>query len=339
MSKYLRVNDSDYKLTVKTSGTSGTIILDSGNNLAVKPGNWAGGVIVTGDLLVLGTSTTVSTVNMTVQDNIITLNKGESSSGVSEGAAGIEIDRGIKPMAKALFDESILYRTPSSAELSQGAFVFKDTTNKLIGLRTNVIDTAGGDLLLIGSTQGGTGVISVSGTADYESRVIDDDHIPNKKWVLDYATEYFASAVPRFIKQGNSILDINDNEDSSQPTLVLKLNDVVTDVWSNAYYRTQSIIISNNKIHATDENADLSLSGNGTGSVTIESVLKISTTSTDPEYNLDSTRLYVKTDNFDYQTNNGVKHCGGSGIFFVNAENVRDELVSRRKALAFSMIF
>jgi hypothetical protein len=51
-------------------------------------------VIVTGDLEVLGTTTTLSTVNLDIKDKIITLNDGETIAGVSGNFAGIEIDRG-----------------------------------------------------------------------------------------------------------------------------------------------------------------------------------------------------------------------------------------------------
>ena len=53
------------------------------------------------------------------------------------------------------------------------------------GILTNSIATGGGDPYLINS---GTGVINVSGTADYETNVTEDDDIPNKKYVDDAIT-------------------------------------------------------------------------------------------------------------------------------------------------------
>ena len=52
------------------------------------------------------------------------------------------------------------------------------------GILTNSI-TLGGDLYSINS---GTGVVNVSGTADYETNVTEDDDIPNKKYVDDAIT-------------------------------------------------------------------------------------------------------------------------------------------------------
>lgn len=51
-------------------------------------------VYIQGNLLVGGNSTAVSKTDMEVTDNVITLNKGETGSGVTLGQAGIEIDRG-----------------------------------------------------------------------------------------------------------------------------------------------------------------------------------------------------------------------------------------------------
>lgn len=51
-------------------------------------------VIITGNLTVQGNTTAVSSNNLTVTDNVIILNKGETGAGVTRGNAGILIDRG-----------------------------------------------------------------------------------------------------------------------------------------------------------------------------------------------------------------------------------------------------
>jgi len=53
-----------------------------------------GNVTIVGNLIVTGNSTSVTSTNTSVTDSIITLNKGESGSGVTTVYAGIEIDRG-----------------------------------------------------------------------------------------------------------------------------------------------------------------------------------------------------------------------------------------------------
>lgn len=51
-------------------------------------------VTIKGDLLVQGETVAIEVTNLTIEDNTILLNKGESGNGVSLGSAGIEVDRG-----------------------------------------------------------------------------------------------------------------------------------------------------------------------------------------------------------------------------------------------------
>lgn len=61
---------------------------------------------VTGNLNVDGTTTTISSQNLEVKDNIIEINKGENGAGVSKGTAGIKIDRGEKTDFFIVYDET-----------------------------------------------------------------------------------------------------------------------------------------------------------------------------------------------------------------------------------------
>lgn len=63
-------------------------------------------IIIDGNLTVMGTTTSVETVNSVIQDNIITLNKAEVGVGVTAGTAGIEIERGSAVNSTFLFNES-----------------------------------------------------------------------------------------------------------------------------------------------------------------------------------------------------------------------------------------
>ena len=175
---------NDYKIKVPSGGT---IRLDTGLN--------TGQVFITGDLNVQGNTTTINTTNMNIEDNIIVLNKGETGIGVTEGTAGIEVDRGtaFSGNSQILWDESKFWFDPWSATTKQGLWVFKtknfDTVN---GIYTNSIDTNGQALSLISK---GTGVVTVTGTNNYEKQVLsyddgtltilDDDTIPNIRAVVD----------------------------------------------------------------------------------------------------------------------------------------------------------
>jgi hypothetical protein len=61
---------------------------------------------VIGDFNVLGTTTTVSSQNLVITDNVITVNSGEISAGVTLGKAGITVDRGLAADANLVFNET-----------------------------------------------------------------------------------------------------------------------------------------------------------------------------------------------------------------------------------------
>jgi hypothetical protein len=338
MSRYVKVGDSDYKVSV-TEG--GTITLDTG----VAQGL----VKITGNLIVEGETTTVNTTEMSIEDRIITLNSGETLSGISTGdnTAGFEIKRGSLPTASLLFDENLSYvdsQTPFFVP-RLGQFVFKDKdpvtqAETLVGIRTNAITTGSNDidLVLVGE---GTAVATVKGTVNYERQVfqytsgtlsnltpIDDDIIPNAKALADFVDGYFILNPPEFLKVDNSSLQLYDQDVSAESILELKLDGVVVAQWTKDHYRLQDIDITNNIISTHTSDRDLILQSLGSESVVVDGNLAITVASADPVSAVDRTKVYVKDEAY-----------GGTGVFFVNKEETRDELVSRRKAIAYSMIF
>ena len=207
----VRVN-SDYKIQTNAGGQ---ITLDTGNNTGL--------VLITGNLQVQGDTTYINVVDMQIEDNIILLNRGETGNGVSEGTAGIEIDRGtnIYGNAQIFFDEAQNWNDPVTQTQRNGLFVFKTDSGGINGIQTNSIDTAGGDLYLISQ---GTGVISVSGTSNYEQQVLDytsgltpfdDDIIPNIKSVTDKITYDILNSPGDKIKRDNTQVIVYDNNISA----------------------------------------------------------------------------------------------------------------------------
>jgi hypothetical protein len=63
-------------------------------------------VTIQGDLTVQGTTVTIDVTDLTIEDNTILLNKGESGSGVTLGSAGIEVDRGTADNVKLEWNEA-----------------------------------------------------------------------------------------------------------------------------------------------------------------------------------------------------------------------------------------
>lgn len=331
MSKVVRVSDTDYKITVETGGT---IVLDTGVNTPIAPAGWIGGVIITGDLRVLGNTTTVDTANLAIEDNIILLNKGETGSGITEGSAGIQIQRSENSASLVYPDAQILY------DESADEFVLRYTNNTLIPLKINSIRTNNSDLE-INTGLTGSGVISVSSVPNYEVRATDPDDIPNLQWVYNYVLAFGGVAlVDRFSAfDGTTPLDTGARSydtDAGDPEskIVLEVDGITrTELTTSGVIITgnldaDQVRLAGNRIDINSSNQDLVLGASGTGSVVVDDNLRITVASTDPAFNADGTKVYVKDPEY-----------GGSGLYFVNRDDYRDELVSRRKAIAYSMIF
>ena len=324
MSKILNTS-GDYTIKVADAGT---IKLDTG--IAV------GEVLLTGNLVVNGTQTTVNSTEMSVNDNIIVLNAGESGSGITLNEAGLRIERGSKADVQFLFNESIVWNDPVSNTTKTGAFVLKDESGGNIGLEVRSISTGGGDLFLINA---GTGVISVSGTNNYETQVTDDDDVPNKKYVDDFVTTTVANTDFKKIRDGSITLtdvvvaDIESNPGQASNVTIRVDGNTNAIYWDN---RTEfhDLRIYDSTIQTTVSTGDLTLSAPGTGSVVIDDQLHIKAmpspddATVDPLAPTDGLRLYVKAP--------GV---GKTGLFYVNSSNVRDEILSKNRSLLLSMIF
>ncbi|SVD53779.1 uncharacterized protein METZ01_LOCUS406633, partial [marine metagenome] len=66
----------------------------------------AAAVAITGNLVVTGATTTITTTNTAITDNVIILNKDEAGAGVTAGTAGVEIERGSVDNASLIWDEA-----------------------------------------------------------------------------------------------------------------------------------------------------------------------------------------------------------------------------------------
>jgi hypothetical protein len=331
MSKVLRVGASNYKVAVNNGGT---ITLDVGNS----PGQ----VVVTGNLVVQGETTSINTSQITIEDQILILNKGfdangnalDFPAGIEDNGtgrvSGIEINRGSNPSyppARIVFDEEITWFDSQTGTNKFGAFSISadNNNNFMIGLRTNAIVTKDNADLVFSL---GTGTLSVRGSVgNYEDRCTDPDDIPNVQFVDDFVVSYFETTPPEFLKVGDSVLQIYDDSEDPETLLQLRLNNEPAAEWRPGSFEVQNIRIAGNEISTTTSNQDLIISCDGTGSVVVNDVLKL-TISSDPAYEVDGIKVYAKTQAY-----------GGSGIFFVNKENNRDELISKSKAIAYSMIF
>jgi hypothetical protein len=318
------VTDGDYTIKVASGGT-----------LTIDTGNQIGQLYLTGDLVVNGAQTNVTSTNLSINDNIIVLNAGEAGAGITLNQSGIRIERGSLPDTQILFDETITWNDPVSQTIKTGAFTLIDEAGGNIGLNVRSIATGGGDLFLINA---GTGVISVSGTNNYEDQVTDDDDIPNKAYVDVVVSNQVAAANFTRLRTGSASLTQIEVEDFETTGLPSNFKISVDDVNNVTYFANRTELhdlrITGSTIETTVSSADLILSAPGSGSVVIDDQLQILPTpspddaSVDPSVPTDGLKLYVKTP--------GV---GKTGLYYVNSSSVQDELVSKNRSLLLSMIF
>lgn len=324
MLKITSVPNGDYSVKVQSGGS---ITLDTGEQ--------TGTVTVTGNLQVQGSTTTVESVNLNIEDNIILLNQGEQGDGVTLLTSGIRMDRGTLADSFFVFDETVSWTDPVTDTTKDGAFVFKNEDDDLIGIRTTSISTGGQDLYLISS---GTGVISVTGTSAYETRVTDDDHIPNKKYVDDSITSALSSPLIKQITDGSSTpsrVVVSDFETSASASRVsVDIDNTTVTEFYNDRVEFHQMRINGSTIEITNTGQDLTLSAVGLGDVVVDDVLRInsvpgpSDSRTQPDFPASGARLYTNTQNY-----------GGTGIYFANSESTRDELISNNRSLLYGMIF
>jgi hypothetical protein len=222
---------NDYTIKVRNNGE---IKLDVG------PSNGTGVVRVTAGLIVEGQTTTVNSQELAVQDNMITLNNGESGNGVTLNVSGIEIDRGFS--APSVRNSYAVFRFNETGDTWE--IVDRDTssrfTNSSLRVRTIKTDsfTDGGDLTLIGS---GTGVIKVDGTTDYHLNVSGDDDIPNKRF-LDIAIN---NRQPNNkIKRDDTYVIAQDVDGGAQGVAIMKLGTATINNDGIGYQPLDELVVS-----------------------------------------------------------------------------------------------
>jgi hypothetical protein len=388
-SKVVRVQGGDYRIVVGSQGNPGTIYLDtSPNPNRTFP---QGDVVITGDLTVLGKSTVVESETLAIKDNIITINQGETGDGVSTlgTIAGIEIDRGNLTDVSILWDENL------------DLFKFVDAFDNFTPIATDSIITRGGDLHLISE---GEGVITVSGTVDYQNRVIDydklatqftitfveridsvgviyllenhllvpgdvvditcgsnitfngtfvqvidvptptsftyaniglnvavesangtvrlnpiidDDIIPNIRAVADYTNFLLQAVSINKIQENDTKVQVRDLDTSGVSEIVFEVDGAQRAVINNGGISIDNINIRNNAI-----------SNFSNDNLLINSVLSIANRTGTPSTPIGYVKIFSRN----------TPGTGGTGLFFTNTQSTTDELISKTKALLYSLI-
>ena len=369
-------SSGDYN--IKT-GEGSSILLDTGPNV--------GEVRITGNLIVLGETLTVEATNLNVQDNIIILNYGETGQGVTLGYSGVQIDRGYNIDSSQVAPTALLWDEANETwQIAQGTpedgFNYTDSKLKLSQILTDAA-TDDGDLTLIGS---GTGVVKVTGTVNYEQQVLDDDDVPNKRYVDDaiqlnptfqitkddtrvivfdkdntLPAASFSPAIGPYIAQPvrSEIAFIVDNRRVAVMTkdhfeltglTIFTEDPVVPDIeaaMSGNYnpgpistnltgFENQSAVV----IQSDNTNANIRLETNGTGKVVISYAMSFEYHGS-PVTQVGSTSILygstpgTGTTGLSFRNTRPSKELNGT----VNASFTTDELISKNRALLFSMLF
>jgi hypothetical protein len=341
-----------------------TIQINEGGEIVLNPG-LAGAVTINGDVdiagsLTAGSSTVIDREDLVIYDNTITLNAGETGSGVSATTAGLKIDRGTRDDAYLFFDES-KNSTRAGASVT-GAYVFQDATATpsnlaLFSLYASGMLTGGEDLYLIGSS---TGVVTVTGTNNYESQIwnyagngatipedigetdrlaraasFDDDTLVNVRGLIDYVSSYnlynFQDRITAFLGASSPTYVLA--EDTEAGDLENKVSVVVNGTNISTFYSTrveiQNLRFAADTITSNDINGTIKLQGTGTGQVQINDFMNLTVQ--------DDTLLAAPADGIVLYSK--AVGDGGTGLYFKNQDTTQDEIISRNKALLYSIIF
>jgi hypothetical protein len=353
---------------IKT-GEGSTILLDTGPNV--------GEVRVTGNLIVLGETLTVEATNLNVQDNIIILNYGETGPGVTLGYSGVQIDRGYNIDSSQVAPTAFLWDEANETwQIAQGTpedgFNYTDSKLKLSQIITDAA-TDDGDLILIGS---GTGVVKVIGTSNYEQQVLHDDDVPNKRYVDDAIQSNptfqitkdntrvivfdkddtlpgsaFSPAIGPYGAQpvNSQIAFIVDNKRVAAMTVdhfemrgltIFAEEQVGTDIEANFGGNVNAENAEAVVIQADNTNANIRLETNGTGKVVISYAMSFEQHG-NPVTQVGTTSILygstpgVGTTGLSFRNTRPSRELDGT----VNASFTNDELISKNRALLFSMLF
>jgi hypothetical protein len=350
MGQFLRVN-GDYNIR---AGDGAKITLDTG------PVASGGSVRVTGNLVVEGDTFNINTTNLTIEDNIISLNVGEVGPGVSLIYSGIEIERGNTSSITPQNNASFLYDESTDSWIlahgsAPGPFNFDASSLRLKQILTNST-TDSGDLTLIGT---GTGVVKVIGTTTYEAQVTHDDDLPNKKYVDDAIQNNPTFQIVAPQSQDTKVViadkEITPNTSGTAGSLAYF---TATTTHSTYGESAVSIIVDNlligqfyanrfeigdleigggpdrNEItsRASITNENIYVRTQGTGKLQTNYAIQVENIGVIPSYVSNSVLLYA-----------AAPSIGTTGLYFVNdsaeAAKQNGELISKNKALVFSMLF
>ena len=338
------------KYTIKVNA-DGDIVLDVGDD---------GKVTVSGNLDVLGETTSIGSSTLVVDDKTIVINNNDpgGDAGITDlldgynRGAGIIIERGPDAFeARLFYDEDLDSIRAGATPVNEGAFIFKLGNGNLSGIHTTSIFTdTNEDLYLLGT---GTGVVTVVGTTDYEKQVwpytgsaitvnpsaddklqppIDDDALVNAKGLKDYIRDYHNYNFQTKILDGElsltSVEALDQESGAGTSRVEVTVDGAVIATFYETRFEVDNLRFSGQTITNNGINQDIILTGSGTGRVQVDGWQNFTIEADPAAAPSEGTTIYSKT-----------LADGGTGLFFYNEDGTNDEFVSRNKALLYSIIF
>jgi len=344
----------DYQ--IKTA-SSGTITLDTSGGIT---NNRGGKVIITGDLLVQGINETVSSTNVVIQDQIITLNNNEPGNGMITNdlpnygnVGGLVIDRGTgsngliyQNAATLFYNDTINWRAGGTNNPYPGSWGVRNAgMPSALYVGAIRLDTTGANsaddftapgvstnprLNFLGQDNANA-VLSVKGTLNYRLNVVDEDDIPNKAYV-DYVyanTQVETAEVAHRLTNHttSSYINIVDDGLENAGQIAMFIDDYLTLNIGADNVQLAGVSIAGSSIQPFYTATNLYLVTQD-AEVVVNSALTLGALTTPPNAGTNETKIYATT-------STGI---GGTAIQFTNQQNT-DELIAARKSLIYSLIF
>jgi hypothetical protein len=327
MSRVLNLS-GDYRIRVQSGGN---IILDPGSS---------GTVTITGNLDVVGTQTNIESTTVSIADNIIQVNydplnvyngDGIPTAAPINGQAGMQIWRGSRPSANFLFDETLSHYNPYSSSSVAGTFTLKtaDGTPSAVQL-AGIVTPSNSNFVF--DMQNQPFVLRVVNGSGYENRVLNDNDIPTRKYVQQYVTNAAGTIAVSALwyPTVTPLVDATTSIQAFASTIVFQLGGITEVSLSSGGFTMGNVTVFQDSISNTGSNVNnLKLSAN-TGKVEINGVLVLDDQAAQPSVISGTTNVY----------SSATIGPGKTGIYFNNnnASQTPDELVSRSRAVALSIL-
>lgn len=298
---------------IEVSAASGAVTIGLPNDVTI--GN---NLVVTGDLTVNGTTTTLNTETLAVEDNIILLNK--NVTGTPTADAGLEVERGTSTNASLYWNETedkwYVNNGSTAAPIAlvgDATFntfsTFSDGTNNATpdstsdtftfaagtGIGVSVNETT--DTLTISNS----GVTSITGTADQVTASASTGGVTLSlpQSIATTSSPQFAAVTLTGALTATAVT-LGDTAIGNSATTTAGTTATVIDSWSASTYRAAKYVISAKDVSGNVEAIEMLVTVDGSNNVYVTEYADVQSNGeiivTDADYSTGNVRLLVTAD-------------------------------------------